>query len=180
MFICKRCPVISSLSACCFPAFSDRGSITSCAVPGARRASRLPGCQSLLCAVPRQVWVCTGPAHPCLGARLVQGKQISCKYGYFCIHLNEQTWLDRGCTMYMLYCLQRLMDDGSVTPEIFQGLGQQHRAPLQLLSHGTTGTGNAAEAADLALPLFSTQRTAKARNWFCFMMAIQAPAPLAM
>lgn len=58
------------------------------------------------------------------------------------------------------------MDNGSVTPEIFQDLGQQHRAPLQLLSQGTTGTGNAAEAAELALPLFSTRRTAKTRNWF--------------
>lgn len=48
----KRCPVTRSVSACYFPAFS----MISCAVLGARRVSRLPGCPSLLRAMPHDVW----------------------------------------------------------------------------------------------------------------------------
>lgn len=82
MFIYKRCPVIRSVAACCFPAFSRRGSVISYAVLGARRAR----CQSLLCAVPRprRVWVCTGPARPCLGKTTIVLSEIS----YFIVTLQ--------------------------------------------------------------------------------------------
>lgn len=65
-----------------------------------------------------------------------------------------------------LDCLQGLLADSWG----LSGPWAQHRAPLQLLSQGMTGTGNAVEAAELVLPLFSTWRTTKARNCFWFML----------